>query len=93
MRFAEREGEVHAVHEGQIWPRRLRFHCGDLRIAEFVSLEVSQRIPGIAMVGLGCEGCAVAFDRFIGAARGLERMATAGERGGIGREFFQHFVE
>ena len=56
QRLAERERQMDPVHEGKIGAPGLLLHACDLGIIEAIGLEIGQRVPGIAMVGLGRNG-------------------------------------
>ena len=93
VRLAQCEGKVDLVHEGKVGPLGLLLHRRHLGIGETVGLEVGQRIPGIAVIGLCRTGRAIAGNRPLGLARRLERVAAAGEGGRIAGHLFQHGLE
>ena len=91
--LAQCKGDVDPVHEGEIGPRRLIAHRDHFRVGEAIGLEIGERVVRIAMVRLRSEGGAIAFDRVRLLAHRLERVAPAGQRGGIVGQLFQHPVE
>ncbi len=91
--LAQREGEVNAIHEGDVGPLHCPAHRGQFGIGEAVGLEIGERVPGVALIGLCRAGGAIGGDGVVLFADRLERVPLGGQRRRIAGNLLQHRIE